>query len=771
VILTPALDPLGRLSATSMFNAVYVVNLLTLATFRWLAIGFAVTMLMPTAVVLMLVPDAWGVSLGMSAVSWMALLMLVIETVYRGESRRLQEPAGPAPHAGLTPGWLSNGQIALLYERGVFGVCIAACLPFVIVYESLSRQEQPDLAYWLLGMTSIQTLRAASVLAYQRHGTARGTPNAWMLCFALGLLATVLAWYVFLWQFFPSLDAQSRTVTVGMLVVLAIGSVLSLTAVRWLSLSFMLLMLAPVFWVWLNLEGAMSMQLLLLACFVVGLLVVMNESTHRVSTKALYVEHMKGVAEHSEREARQLNRELSEARAHLQEANATLEQKVVERTLELERLANEDALTGLSNRHFFSARVRAAIESCSGSGDGFTIHFVDLDNFKELNDGLGHPAGDLILKTVAKRIRNVCGPDTLCARWGGDEFLLLQQGNRNRQVAKDFADTLLSRIAEPLDIAQASVKLRATIGVANYPDHGRSAAELIEHADIAVCKGKLSARGAVCFYQTGWGLEARQRLELIQALRGAIETDALTLNFQPVVEVAHRRLYGVEALARWHSPQHGFVSPSVFIPMAEEIGLMPRLGARVLSQACSTAQQLFPQRDGPIIAVNTSVAQLMGGEFVSDVSRILERTGLAPQRLELEVTESLFAGDIHEVKATLVQLRNQGIRISIDDFGTGYSSFGYLRSLPLDTLKIDRSFVKDLAQGGSAIFSTLIGLANSLGLEVIVEGVETERELDSVVALGARQVQGYYFAKPMPAAELSQWRPPNRPIIDLATGT
>jgi EAL domain-containing protein (putative c-di-GMP-specific phosphodiesterase class I) len=294
---------------------------------------------------------------------------------------------------------------------------------------------------------------------------------------------------------------------------------------------------------------------------------------------------------------------------------------------------------------------------------------------------------------------------------------------------------------------------------------------LIEHADIAVCKGKLSARGAVCFYQTGWGLEARQRLELIQALRGAIETDALTLNFQPVVEVAHRRLYGVEALARWHSPQHGFVSPSVFIPMAEEIGLMPRLGARVLSQACSTAQQLFPQRDGPIIAVNTSVAQLMGGEFVSDVSRILERTGLAPQRLELEVTESLFAGDIHEVKATLVQLRNQGIRISIDDFGTGYSSFGYLRSLPLDTLKIDRSFVKDLAQGGSAIFSTLIGLANSLGLEVIVEGVETERELDSVVALGARQVQGYYFAKPMPAAELSQWRPPNRPIIDLATGT
>ena len=685
--------------------------------------------------------------------------------------------------AGETAQQLLLERVRTLYKHGPTGAYFTLAAATVLVAMVATRSPEVHLWYWLIAMGSVLLLRGADMLRYRRAlEDNEGDPQLWLGRFTAGVLATTLVWDSFIWLFFPQLDVFGRSAVAVVFAVMATGSINMLAANQWLGSAYSILMLLPPSLVLLFDSGSASLLLGTLGLTWSALLIVLVHNAHRDITHSLQLSRQNREltlkAQQRQLETMELNAELSLARSHLMDANASLEEKVRERTAELEheiaerlsyqreleRMANEDPLTGLANRTAFFNRVRDAIEQ-KRMRNAFAVFFVDLDRFKEINDGLGHPAGDSVLKTIADRLKSLCGHHVVCGRWGGDEFVILQLGIERRRDIDILGDLILQRVAEPIDLYRATVTVGASIGISLFPEHGEHPDELIEHADIAVYQAKHAGRSIARLYQPEWGQEARMRLELVQALRRAIDNNGLSLAFQPIVSVPDMRVVGMEALCRWNDPERGAVPPGVFIPIAEESGMMPQLGRWVLRHACETTQRLCPDADGPLIAINVSVAQLLGDNFVDEVRRVLADTGLSPRRLELELTESLFADKLANVEARLQELRVMGIRISIDDFGTGYSSMSYLRRFPLDILKIDRSFVKDLASGGEPIVSTIIRLAHSLNLEVIVEGIETVEELQHVMALGAYLMQGFLLSKPMSPEEAYGWVVPQ---LDLA---
>jgi len=672
-------------------------------------------------------------------------------------------------------------RVRTLYKLGLTGVLMTLGIAIVLVAMVAAHDYDLQLWFWLLGLASLMLLRAADLLSYRRELDWGNEIDSkyWLGRFATGTVATALAWNLFLLLFFPSLDIFSRAAVAVVYALMASASLLTLSASRWLGFIYIAAMLLPASLSLMFDQGPASLPIGLLGLLCFFLLIPIMMSSHRSAVHALMLarqnRELMQKAEQRQIETMALNDDLSLARSHLMEANANLEDKVRERTYELERLADEDPLTGLANRTCFVKNVHQAIQARSVAlGENsvekslFAIYFVDLDRFKEINDGLGHPAGDLVLRTIAQRIQQACGDAVVCGRWGGDEFVLLQQGVANEDDLQVLGNRLLAKIGEPIDALRATVTVGASIGVAMYPAHGDNPDDLIEHADIAVYQAKRMGRSMARLYQPEWGQEARRRLDLVQSLRKAIEHGQLTLHFQPIVNTLKGTIFGFEALCRWESSEHGSISPGIFIPIAEESGLMPQLGSWVLRKACELTQRDWPNPKGPIIAVNVSVAQLLEDNFMDEVREILHTTGLQPQRLELELTESLFAERTEHVQMILKELRGMGVSVSIDDFGTGYSSMSYLRKFPVDLLKVDRSFVKDDSVDGDAILLSIIQLAHNLDLEVIVEGVETQKELQRVMSMGAHHVQGFFFAKPMPSEQACVWTVPQLTVFQRA---
>ncbi len=410
----------------------------------------------------------------------------------------------------------------------------------------------------------------------------------------------------------------------------------------------------------------------------------------------------------------------------------------------------------MSNRYYFSRKVSEALKEQSDEQAGFAVYLLDLDRFKEVNDGLGHLAGDHVLRVIAARIANACGDQVICARWGGDEFVILERLDATEVSVEEFATQLVEELRKPIDLDSGPVSLGASVGIALCPEHGKTSEQLLEHADIAVYRAK-SRKTGVSVYDEKWGHEATERLQLVQALGYAIDHDQIDIAMQPFVSVEDGSLTGFEALARWYDHVRDVaISPGTFIPLAEESGLMPAMGRMILRKACQTLMREVPESDLRV-AVNISVMQLRQPDFVDDVVSTLAAANMPANRLELELTESVFAGDVLKIRQVLSTLRNLGVRISIDDFGTGYSSISYLRDFPLDTLKIDQSFVAGLRSGGEGLFSSIVSLAHGLKLSVIVEGVENRHDLDKVLSLGGEEIQGYFFARPIESGKLGEW--------------
>ena len=440
---------------------------------------------------------------------------------------------------------------------------------------------------------------------------------------------------------------------------------------------------------------------------------------------------------------------------------------------QLSFLTHHDPLTGLPNRVLFNDRLTHAIRRAARDEAQLAVLFVDLDRFKDVNDTLGHHLGDQLLRIVAGELQQTVRACDTLARLGGDEFTLLVEDLGGPLDAVLVAQKLLSVFTQPFALAEHEIYISASIGVSFYPTDGQEAHELVKNADAAMYQAKAKGRNSYHCYARELTAYAVERLQLEAMLRRSIRLRELVVYYQPQVELATGALVGAEALVRWRHPELGLVPPVKFIPLAEEIGFIAALGEWVLREACAKMRDWRAQgHDLPKIAVNLSIKQFERGDLVDVVGNILAETGLPAGCLEMEITES-FIAKAEDAVRFVDGLRSLGVRLSVDDFGTGYSSLMYLKQLPLQTLKIDRSFVKDIGRNANneAIIRTIIALARNLGLTVIAEGVETAEQLDFLLGEGCRFGQGYYFSQPLPEAEfVAHWltRLPNA-ATDCAT--
>jgi len=427
---------------------------------------------------------------------------------------------------------------------------------------------------------------------------------------------------------------------------------------------------------------------------------------------------------------------------------------------QIERLATSDSLTGLANRERMRGHIEAALDAVRAGGSGAcAVMLIDLDRFKDVNDTLGHHIGDELLREVAARLNVELKHGGVCARLGGDEFAVVLSGV-NAAAARSVAARIIDALSVPYWLRDSEIRVGASIGVAMGLDDGNTVSEVMRAADLALYRAKADGRGVVRLYEPTLHTDAEARRALETALRGALVADELSLMFQPIVDLLGGEVVGFEALLRWKNARLGQVSPIVFIPVAEELGLMDSIGEWVLRQACVRAAE-WPSDIG--ISVNLSPSQLINPRLPGIVLHALATNGIAPERLELEVTENIFLNEADDMRGALDQLARLGVRIGLDDFGTGYSSLGYLRTKVFDTLKINHCFVRESVDADSqsaAIVRHIVGLAASLGMETVAEGAETIEELNAVRALGCGRVQGYYTGRPMvPEAALAMVSP------------
>lgn len=435
-------------------------------------------------------------------------------------------------------------------------------------------------------------------------------------------------------------------------------------------------------------------------------------------------------------------------------------------------LANFDGLTGLTNRQQFNARLTETMQHARSSRNLVAVIIVDVDRFKLINDSLGHSAGDQILQVVAERVNQQVrnsdcvgrldgdDPDVEIARVGGDEFSLMLPRIVHPTDAGRVAQRILETLREPIDVDGQSLTLTASIGISIYPIDGETTETLIANADRAMSHAKSQGGNSFQYYTESLNATSTRRLVLESKLRNAVEQNRLHLVYQPKVDLRSGRVIGMEALLRWVEPDLGFVPPDEFIPLAEEIGCISKIGRWVLLDACRQNKEWQDRGLNSVpVSVNVSSRQFSDTDLLEVVTEVLEETGLEPQWLELEITESAMLEDEVTTTQTLKLIRERGIRVSLDDFGTGFSSLSYLRRLSLDTLKIDRSFVMDLPDDDDAkgIFEAIIVMAHVLGLVVIAEGVETEEQRDFLHSIDCDEIQGYLISKPVPPDEFAHF--------------
>ncbi len=432
---------------------------------------------------------------------------------------------------------------------------------------------------------------------------------------------------------------------------------------------------------------------------------------------------------------------------------------------DVRRMAYTDALTGLTNRLAFRESLDHRLMMLRGAGRQLALLFADIDDFKRVNDTLGHEAGDEVLVQFANRIRGAVerlgGDDALLARFGGDEFVILIQNGDVRVAATQLAEALVQQLSQPLVVEGRQVFLSTSIGITLFPEDASGATSLMKNGDIAMYQAKVAGKNCYRFYSRAMDQAVERRVHMEQELRGAWDRGELSLVYQPILRLADNRIVGAEALLRWQHPEMGSIAPSVFIDVAEQSGLIESIGPHVLRAACMAAAR-WPvdpvTQEAPFVAVNVSPRQLRSGDLPEEVASCLRDTGLPASRLHLELTETAVISDEAHASALLAKLHRTGVKVWLDDFGTGFSGLSHLRRVPVDGVKIDRSFIADMQRDPDdlALTTAIIAMAHSLGITVVAEGVEKEAQFDILRARGCDLAQGYWMAYPMSASEFEK---------------
>ncbi len=459
----------------------------------------------------------------------------------------------------------------------------------------------------------------------------------------------------------------------------------------------------------------------------------------------------------------QLNRELAGKVAQLQDAFVELERDAAERKLaarRLEHLAHHDAVTGLPNRALLMDRMAIALANAARAQTAVLVMYLDLDDFKHVNDIFGHAAGDTALATVATRLRKCIRTGDTASCVGSDEFVIVCGTPDASTDTAQIATRILDAVAEPIVSGSRTMNLTASVGISVFPGDARSAEELIARADAAMYRVKQRGRNGYHLYTQALHAEIMSRSTLKSDLERAVERDEFVVFYQPVISLTSRAIIGAEALVRWQHPTRGLLPPGEFIEFAETNDLIAPIGEAVMHAACGQLNRFMLRPDDEFtMAVNVSAVQFRRPGFIDSVLAVLAQHQIDPLRFELEITESAVMNDTNTAIRTLTALDALGVKLSIDDFGTGYSSLAYIKTFPVQTLKIDRSFVRDIAENATdqAIAATIITLAHNLGMRVIAEGIETEQQFDQMRALGADDMQGYLISRPLSAADFERF--------------
>ena len=448
----------------------------------------------------------------------------------------------------------------------------------------------------------------------------------------------------------------------------------------------------------------------------------------------------------------------------IQKRETDLETEIVERKriqVKLDRLAHYDNVTGLNNRHFFNDRLDSVISRSEKFMEKTVLMFIDLDNFKTVNDTLGHDVGDKLLKLVAERLSNTVRFGDVVCRIGGDEFAIILENVSELSVASMIAEKCLASLFQPIEISGNELHIGASIGVSVYPDDAQDKYTLLKYADTAMYYAKNGGKNAYRLFEQSMQEDAQKRFTMENNLRRAMERAEFVLHYQPQIDVTSGQITGVEALIRWIHPELGIITPAEFIPIAEDTGLIVEIGEWVIREACQEMKRWNEEGHKLRVAVNLSGRQLKEHNFVETVLAIVEETGIDPEYLELELTESMLMEASASIIEKLFDLKAAGIKLAIDDFGTGYSSMSYLKAFPVNCLKIDRSFISDLPQNNedAAITKAIIAMAKSLRMEVVAEGIETAEQGNFLREHGCDTYQGYFYSKPISPEDIRKMLP------------
>ncbi len=689
-----------------------------------------------------------------------------------GFGRRRAVPVADAPVADSVEQALARDRAAMLYSYGRAGVAITVVASCGLVAMLAPYGSARGMSLWLAGMIGVQLVRAGDLWLSHRERGRDFDGLARIRRFSVGTAASALFWGAFPLLFFAHVPAAGRMAVAVTVAAMSGSSTTVLAPCLPLARFYCTTLLVPAAAMLIALGGREESLLGVLGLADCVVLLVSARTAHLSGVGALRLsrenERLVARAETQQRETEAAYRELSVAQTALAESHHWLETRVAERTAELAqevrareryadalaRLASTDPLTGLMNRTTFTSRLARMLAEAERAALQVAVLFLDLDNFKQINDVRGHETGDRVLQAAARVLSAQLPPSAEVARWGGDEFLIaVNEGSG--EGAGEIARRLRAALAEPLEIGADSMRMEATIGVALFPKDARTQDELIRAADVAMYEAKREGKGRAKLFDPALARAMAERYALEQGLRQAMAREELSLAFQPIVAARDGRCSAFEALLRWRHPRRGMISPVHFIPIAEQTGQIEEISRWVLQEACREAAG-WPD-PAVAVTVNISVAHVLAGALIADVEAALARSGLAASRLQLEITESMFLGDHVRAAPVFEALRARGIRILLDDFGTGYSSLAYLGQLPIDVIKIDRSFVVSASRDGYATIEAILSIARALGMEVTAEGVATAEQRDRLRSLGVQRFQGYFFSEPMPAVEVAAW--------------